>query len=217
MNRILSIIIYQIHRVWFALLRKSKNYFHQRVSVGYCLAHQVKFNPEKIHFYGKTDMFFHPGSKVTIGDGFICRSGRTSGTIDHHVMSVIEVRPGATLSIGSHSGISNTCIHCHQSITIGEYVNIGAGTMIFDTDFHSLDWKDRKEGTDIANRKCKPVVIKDFAFIGANCLILKGSSIGIHSVVGAGSVVCCDIPDNEIWAGNPAVFIKKADINTKQP
>ena len=197
------------------MLRRCKKHFHQRVSIGYCYAHQVKFNPDKIRFIGKTDLFFHPGSKVTLGDGFICRSGRTSGAIDHHVMSVLEVLPGAELSIGAHSGISNTCIHCHQSITIGEYVNIGAGTMIFDTDFHSLDWKDRKEETDIIHRKCKPVVIKDHAFIGANCLILKGSSIGLHSVVGAGSVVCCDIPDNEIWAGNPAVFIKKTD-NTKQ-
>ncbi len=215
MNKLLSILIYQTYRVWLALLRRCKNYFHQRVSIGYCLTHQVRFNPRKIHFHGKTDLFFHPGSKVVLGDGFICRSGRNSGTIDHHVMSVIEVRPRAELYIGSHTGISNSCIHCHQSITIGEYVNIGAGTMIFDTDFHSLDWKDRKAGTDIIHRKCKPVVIKDYAFIGANCLILKGSKIGLHSVVGAGSVVCCDIPDNEIWAGNPAVFIKRIE-NTKQ-
>ena len=198
-------------------MKRCKTRIHQRVAVGYCFAHQVRFNPEKIHFYGKTDLSFHPGSKVVLGDGFICRSGRVSGAIDHHVMSIMEVLPGAELAIGNHSGISNTCIHCHQSITIGEYVNIGAGTMIFDTDFHSLYWKDRQEGTDIIKRKCKPVVIKDYAFIGANCLILKGSTIGVHSVVGAGSVVCCDIPDNEIWAGNPAVFIKKTDINTKQP
>ena len=116
MNRLFSTLIYQSYRVWSGLMRRCKTCIHQRVAVGYCFAHQVRFNPEKIHFYGKTDLSFHPGSKVTIGDGFICRSGRTSGTIDHHVMSVIEVRPGAALSIGSHSGISNTCIHCHQSI-----------------------------------------------------------------------------------------------------
>lgn len=81
--------------------------------------------------------------------------------------------------------------------------------MIFDTDFHSLDWRDRKDGTDIQKRKKSPVVIKSLAFIGANSIILKGVTIGERSIVGAGSVVTKDIPDGEIWAGNPAQFIRE--------
>ena len=56
-----------------------------------------------------------------------------------------------------------------------------------------------------------PVVIKDGAFIGAHCIILKGVSIGEKSVVGAGSVVTKSIPDGEIWAGNPAKFIRRIE------
>ena len=52
-------------------------------------------------------------------------------------------------------------------------------------------------------------MIKDHAFIGAHSLILKGVTIGKYSVVGAGSVVTKSIPDGEIWAGNPAHFIRK--------
>ena len=37
-----------------------------------------------------------------------------------------------------------------------------------------------------------------------NSIILKGVTVGKHSIVGAGSVVTKDIPDNEIWVGNPA-------------
>ena len=60
--------------------------------------------------------------------------------------------------------------------------------------------------TDIIS---KPILIKEGAFVGAHSLILKGVIIGKHSIVGAGSIVTKNIPDNEIWAGNPACFIRK--------
>ena len=53
--------------------------------------------------------------------------------------------------------------------------------------------------------------IKEGAFIGTRCLILKGVTIGKGAVVGAGSVVTKDIPDGEIWAGNPAKFIRNVE------
>ena len=65
-------------------------------------------------------------------------------------------------------------------------------------------------GTDIIKKRNAPVVIKDLAFIGMHSIILKGVTIGEKSIIGAGSVVSKDVPDGEIWAGNPARFIKKA-------
>ena len=52
------------------------------------------------------------------------------------------------------------------------------------------------------------VKIKNNVFIGAKYIILKGVTIGENSVVGAGSVVTKSIPANQIWAGNPAKFIR---------
>ena len=79
---------------------------------------------------------------------------------------------------------------------------------IFDTDFHALNPIIRNSKNDIKNRIEKPVIIKDNAFIGAHSIILKGVTIGENSIIGAGSVVTKSIPDNQIWAGNPAKFIR---------
>lgn len=56
---------------------------------------------------------------------------------------------------------------------------------------------------------CGEVRIKEGAFIGISTIILKPVTIGKNAIIGAGSVVTKDIPDNEVWAGNPAKFIKK--------
>lgn len=63
----------------------------------------------------------------------------------------------------------------------------------------------------MAERKvaCGHVHIKKNAFIGCNTVILHGVTIGENSIVGAASVVTKDIPDNEIWGGCPAHFIRK--------
>jgi acetyltransferase-like isoleucine patch superfamily enzyme len=55
------------------------------------------------------------------------------------------------------------------------------------------------------------VRIEKGVFIGADCIILKGVTIGEYSVVAAGSVVAKIVPPGEIWGGNPAKFIKKVN------
>lgn len=47
--------------------------------------------------------------------------------------------------------------------------------------------------------------------IGARTILMPGCSVGKNSVVAAGSVVTKQIPDNEVWGGNPAHFIMKVD------
>ncbi len=56
------------------------------------------------------------------------------------------------------------------------------------------------------------VLIKKKAYLGMNTLVVKPVTIGEGAIVGAGSVVTKDIPDYEVWAGNPAHFIKKREM-----
>lgn len=83
---------------------------------------------------------------------------------------------------------------------------IGAGCRIWDTGFHALDVEKRLSGDTGVS---VPIKIKRGAFIGANSTILKGVIIGENSIIGTGSVVTKSVPDNEVWAGNPAKFIRK--------
>jgi len=64
----------------------------------------------------------------------------------------------------------------------------------------------------MANRIDKEIIIDDDVLVGANTIILKGVHIGARSVIGAGSVVTKDIPEDSIVAGNPAKVIKKINL-----
>jgi acetyltransferase-like isoleucine patch superfamily enzyme len=74
-----------------------------------------------------------------------------------------------------------------------------------DTDFHPLEAQARRSDSEPA--KTAPVTIEDDVFIGMNCLILKGVTLGRGSVIGAGSVVTKDVPPHTMVAGNPVRFI----------
>lgn len=116
---------------------------------------------------------------------------------------------GGSIVIGENVGISNSTIYSRIGITVGNNVMIGGGVKIYDTDFHSLDARYRGTCDDKAHTINKPVTIEDNVFIGGGTVILKGVHIGKNAVIGAGSVVTKNVPAGEIWAGNPAVFIRK--------
>lgn len=148
------------------------------------------------------------GGKMSIGKNFAMNNGIKGNPIGCYDRCTFFVDRGAELIIGDNVGISQAALISHCSLRIGNNVKIGGGTSVYTTDFHSLDARVRASSDDMTNRKCAPVVIKDNVFIGAKCIILKGVTIGENSIVGAGSVVTKAIPDNQIWAGNPAKFIR---------
>lgn len=149
--------------------------------------------------------------KCSIGNNFVMNNNIKGNPIGSYRKCTLFVDRDAILTIGNNVGISQTALICHKPITIGNYVKIGGGVCIYDTDFHSLNPEIRKSKDDLKQRVEKPVVIKDNAFIGAHSIILKGVTIGENSIIGAGSVVTKSVPDNQIWAGNPAKFIRNIE------
>lgn len=206
--KFLPVIVYHSVRVCSVVYSWLSERFIQYYTIGLCKVRGVHFDPYRTYFYGMPSLDIAKESNVKIGSNFICRSSSKGGAIDNHSGSIICVKPKATLDIGANTGISNTSIYCKSGIKIGDYVNIGAGTLIMDTDSHSLNWHDRHNGAGINEAITKPIVIEDYVFIGANSIILKGVTIGKYSVVGAGSVVSHSIPEGELWAGNPARKIR---------
>ena len=191
-------------RILIKLLNKI-DLFKNRI---FCI---VKFKRFKVfgklpEVRGNIKLFGH--GECFFGENVVINSSLRSNPIGGAEKTIISISEGAKLEIGENTGISNTTIVCRKHIRVGKNVRIGGNTCIYDTDFHSLDLKKRISAND-DDIKCREIVIADGAFIGAHCIILKGVTIGENSIVGAGSVVTKDIPDNEIWGGNPVKFIRK--------
>lgn len=123
----------------------------------------------------------------------------------------LMIKQNAKLKIGNNSGFNGVLIFCSDSITIGSNVKVGGGTRIFDTDHHPLDYIKRREDNDKFTKKA-PILIEDDVFIGSNCMIGKGITIGARSIIAAGSVVVKSIPADCIAGGNPCKVIKHIKI-----
>jgi acetyltransferase-like isoleucine patch superfamily enzyme len=152
--------------------------------------------------------------RCIIDIGFTMNNGLKGNPIGRPQPCVFFVDKEAELIIGKNVGISSTALVAHKSITIGDNVKIGGGVCIYDTDFHSINSGIRSN--PLLDRKFenkRPVKICDNVFIGSHSTILKGVTIGENSVIGACSVVTKNVPADEIWAGNPARFIKKIETN----
>jgi acetyltransferase-like isoleucine patch superfamily enzyme len=138
--------------------------------------------PGRLHF------IVHPGASVDVQDGGWLRTevGET----------VIIAFTGARMVIGPQAFLNGCHVSAKVSVNVGRKANVGVGTRVFDSDQHDMD--------DTRSEESAPVVIGDHAWIAADCLILKGVTIGEHSVVGARSVVTADIPPHTLALGSPA-------------
>ena len=88
-------------------------------------------------------------------------------------------------------------------VTIGGGTLFGPNVQIY-TATHPLDWQERAAGLESG----KPIVIGENVWIGGSVVICPGVTIGSRSVIGAGSVVTKDIPDDVFAAGNPCRVIR---------
>ena len=159
---------------------------------------------------GSFYVFKHPQATIQIGEhvSFVNSLQANPAGVIHPTVLRAAV-PGAKLMIGDHVGISGAIICCESAVTIGDHCRLGANCSIYDTDYHAINYLERRHDNNDAVKRA-PVVIGSDCWIGANAMILKGVSIGPRSVIGANSVVVHDIPEDSIAAGNPAKVIGSA-------
>jgi acetyltransferase-like isoleucine patch superfamily enzyme len=86
---------------------------------------------------------------------------------------------------------------------------LSRGVTIFSTT-HEYDKREKIPYDEVVTEK--PVVIKDFVWVGSQAIILGGVTIGEGSIIGAGSVVFKDVPDYSVVMGSPARVIGHRDL-----
>jgi UDP-2-acetamido-3-amino-2,3-dideoxy-glucuronate N-acetyltransferase len=119
------------------------------------------------------------------------------------------ILPGA--KIGNHCNINAFCF-IENDVVIGDYVTVKCGVFIWD----GITIEDKVHiGPNVTftndlyprskhNFELARTVVKQGASLGANATIIAGITIGEYALIGAGSVVTKNVPNNTLWIGNPA-------------
>lgn len=163
---------------------------------------------------------FHYGAGCSIGTGanITVPHGATLALGDGcYVGRHVELGPSGTVRIGTDTSIQDRCILLGE-ISIGRYCRF-APNIYASSGRHYFDlqptWliqdQDRQASRDpaLAARHNRPVVIEDDCWLGINCVLLPGITVGKGAVIGAGSVVSRDVEPYTVIAGSPAKLIRK--------
>lgn len=121
-----------------------------------------------------------------------------------HVMS--GARIGAECNIGDHAFLENDVV-IGDRVTVKNGVQLWDGLRVGDDVFigpNATFTNDPFPRSKVYGHEIAVTRVEEGASIGANATILPGVTIGSRAMIGAGSVVTCDVPANAIVAGNPA-------------
>ena len=159
---------------------------------------------------------FH--SKVPDAMSFGDRSGA-------YLLSSFVAGPAGRIVIGESAVINGACIVCENRVEIGAHALIGWGTFVTDSwPDSSVELEDRRTAVLKASRDRKipltrgqPVVIGDNAWIGFDCVVMPGVTIGRGAVVGSKTVIRADVPPYAVVVGDPqriVRYLEPTDVRT---
>jgi acetyltransferase-like isoleucine patch superfamily enzyme len=170
-------------------------------------AHGAEVGPG-LRVRGPIRLHCHRTGTIRLGAGCRMQSGFAGNPVGEGHRLAIWVGPGGRLELGDRVGLSNSTIVCMNAVSIEDEAMVGGGCRIYDTDFHSLDSAERARPGNPGARTAA-VTIRRRAFVGGHSILLKGTLVGEGAIVGAGSVVRGVVPAHQVWAGNPAAFVRE--------
>lgn len=119
---------------------------------------------------------------------------------------------GVNIELGERVFFNFNCVVLDVArVTIGDYTLFGPAVQIY-TATHPFDAKLRR-----SQEFAKPIDIGSDVWVGGGAIICPGVRIGARSVIGAGSVVTKDIPDDVFAAGNPCRVIRSVAESSNPP
>jgi UDP-2-acetamido-3-amino-2,3-dideoxy-glucuronate N-acetyltransferase len=131
---------------------------------------------------------------------------------DTRIWAFAHVLPGAVLgnncNINDHTFIENDVV-IGNNVTVKSGVYIWDGVRLGDNVFIGPNvtfTNDLRPRSKQYPDEFKKTIVEEWASIGANATIVAGITIGKYAMIGAGSVVTKNIPNNTLWYGNPARF-----------
>ena len=145
------------------------------------------------------------GKNISLGENVHIRTSRNVIT---QICAWNKNNCDGIIKIGDNVLISpGVRIISAEEIIIDSNVMIASNVYISDSDWHGVYDRINTPGSS------KKIHIEENSWIGEGSKISKGVRIGKNSIVGLGSVVTSDVPDNEIFGGNPAKKIGEIDKN----
>ncbi len=166
----------------------DQDLFNKRVEAKKLFKAYNKTDDEEIDLRNKImkQLFKNVGENVWIEPDFRCEFGKN-------------------ITIGDNVYINFGCIilDCSE-VTIGSHTLLGPNIGLYAAN-HSTDATERINGGCYG----KPIHIGNNVWLGGDVKVLQGVTIGDNTIIGAGSIVTKDIPDNVIAVGNPCKVIRK--------
>lgn len=147
----------------------------------------------------------------------LCYKDKMARAIINNFGDDANIIPPFTCSYGSNVSVGEATVINHSGVFIdSDKINIGAHALIgpkslLNCSLRPYDVEARNNGM----AKAAAINIGDGAWLGGRVTVLPGISIGKHSVIGSGSVVTQDIPDDVVAVGNPCRVIRKITENDK--
>ena len=178
---------------------------------GYIDQERKWYNPFKLEYLGTEDL--ETINQLKLLNNFVISIGENS--VRQRIFDFLTMNGASTINVvDNNSNISpslsiNEGNFISKNVTINAFVKIGDGCIlntgsIIEHECSIGNFCHIAPGSTI----CGNVSIGNGTLIGAGSTVLPNLKIGKNVIVGAGTIVNAHIPDNQVWVGNPAKYLK---------